>query len=95
MRKLVPGIMAAVLAVTVWAPFASAAPAAPAPAFPADRDIISDKTPALDWSDVTGSTYTLQVATAADFTTVTVSSAAIYLSSYTLSGAEALARGST
>ncbi|OGR42840.1 MAG: hypothetical protein A2X28_10830 [Elusimicrobia bacterium GWA2_56_46] len=95
MRKLVPGIMAAALFFMGWAAPLSAAPAAPAPAFPADRDIISDKTPALDWSDVAGSTYTVQVATAADFATVTVSSAAIYFSSYTLAGAEELARGST
>jgi len=72
-----------------------AAPAPPTLSFPLDQRATAIKTPVLDWTDVADSTYTVQVATSADFAVIKVSSAGLVSSSYTLTGAEALGRDAT
>jgi hypothetical protein len=74
---------------------AYAAPSAPTLAFPENARLTSDKTPSLDWTDVSGATYTLQVSATDDFSSLTVSSPAMTASSYTLTAPEALTRGTT
>ncbi|MBM4462041.1 MAG: hypothetical protein FJ012_01735 [Chloroflexi bacterium] len=71
-------------------------PSAPTLLTPANEARFSKKTPTLDWSDVTdasGVTYSLQIDDNADFSSPIISRQGLTGSTYTLTGGEALSKG--
>jgi hypothetical protein len=72
------------------------APSVPTLLSPANEAKISDRTPTLDWSDVTdasGVTYSLQIDDNADFSSPIITKEGLTASTYTLTDAEALSKG--